>query len=88
LDRGEASVQELTDDVQTTHQNVSKHLGVLYQCGMVSRRKQGNMVRYSLADWTGWWLVEQVGQAISREALERHQLLATDSAEGAVGSRD
>jgi DNA-binding transcriptional ArsR family regulator len=47
----------------TTHQNVSKHLAVLYQAGMVSRRKQGPSVRYALVDWTGWWLVEQMGRA-------------------------
>src|SRR4051794_25993761 len=58
LNEGEATVQELTDRLATTHQNVSKHLGVLYQSGMVSRRKEGNCVRYTLVDWTGWWLVE------------------------------
>lgn len=31
LNEGEATVQELTDRLMTTHQNVSKHLGVLYQ---------------------------------------------------------
>src|SRR5919108_5215775 len=56
LDEGEATVQELTDRVVTTHQNVSKHLTVLHQAGMVSRRKDGASVRYALVDWTGWWL--------------------------------
>lgn len=37
LNEGEATVQELTDRLITTHQNVSTHLGVLYQAGMVSR---------------------------------------------------
>jgi DNA-binding transcriptional ArsR family regulator len=56
LDQGDATVQELTDRLATTHQNVSKHLGVLYQAGMVSRRKEGTSVRYGLVDWTGRWL--------------------------------
>ena len=34
LDRGEASVQELTDQLQTTHQNVSKHLGILFMSAL------------------------------------------------------
>jgi ArsR family transcriptional regulator len=80
LDEGEASVQELTDQIQTTHQNVSKHLGVLYQCGMVARRKEGNAVRYSLVDWTGWWLVGQVAQGIDREVDELRDLVRGEDA--------
>lgn len=64
LDGDDATVQELADRMATTHQNVSKHLGVLYQAGMVSRRKEGTAVRYSLVDWTGWWLVEQIGTSV------------------------
>ena len=44
LDRlrdGEASVLELTELIETTQQNVSKHLGVLQRSGIVARRKQG-----------------------------------------------
>jgi hypothetical protein len=39
LNEGDATVQELTDRLMTTHQNVSKHLGVLYQAGMVAAAK-------------------------------------------------
>ena len=62
LNQGEASVQELADAICTSHQKVSKHLGVLYGAGMVSRRRQGATVRYALVDWTGWWVVEQIGR--------------------------
>lgn len=62
LNQGEASVQELADATSAPHQKVSKHLGVLYGAGMVSRRRQGATVRYSLVDWTGWWVVEQIGR--------------------------
>lgn len=30
--------------------NVSRHLGLMYQVGMLSRRRQGNQVFYSVAD--------------------------------------
>ncbi|MEA2361309.1 MAG: hypothetical protein QOD71_454 [Thermoleophilaceae bacterium] len=60
LDEGEASVQELAERLGTTHQNASKHLGVLHQAGMVSRHRVGTSIRYALVDWTGWWLVEQI----------------------------
>lgn len=47
---GEASVGELATAVSASVANVSKHLAVLHQAGWVSRRKQGNEVRYALAD--------------------------------------
>jgi DNA-binding transcriptional ArsR family regulator len=73
LNEGDATVQELTDRLMTTHQNVSKHLGILYQAGMVSRRKEGTSVRYALVDWTGWWLVEQIGQSVAAHLDELQQ---------------
>jgi DNA-binding transcriptional ArsR family regulator len=63
LERNEATVQELTDDLATTHQNVSKHLGILYQSGIVSRRKDGTKVWYALADFTACQLVEQAARS-------------------------
>jgi DNA-binding transcriptional ArsR family regulator len=75
LNDGEATVQELTDRLATTHQNVSKHLGILYQAGVVSRRKDGPCVRYALADWTGWWLVEQIASSVAAHVDELHAAL-------------
>src|ERR1700751_4790794 len=65
LEGGEATVQDLTDELATTHQNVSRHLAVLYQSGMVGRRKDGRVVWYSLADFTALRLVEQAAQSAS-----------------------
>jgi|SRR5579875_3926507 len=69
------SVQELADELGTAHQNVSKHLAVLHQCGMVSRHRDGSSVVYELVDWTGWWLIEQIAQSLEREADELTGLL-------------
>lgn len=74
LNDGDATVQELTDQLLTTHQNVSKHLGVLHQAGVVSRRKEGNAVRYALVDWTGWWLVEQIATSVAAQLDELSDL--------------
>lgn len=79
LNEGDATVQEITDRLMTTHQNVSKHLGVLYQAGMVSRRKEGISVRYALVDWTGWWLVEQMATSVADRLDELQHLFAPDS---------
>ncbi|NLT05165.1 MAG: helix-turn-helix transcriptional regulator [Solirubrobacterales bacterium] len=64
LDGGEATVQQLTDHLPTTHQNVSKHLAALHREGIVARRRDGTRVHYSLADWGGLWLVEQIAAAL------------------------
>jgi len=74
LNDGEATVQELTDQLPTTHQNVSKHLRALYQAGIVQRRQEGNRVRYSLIDWTGFWLVQQVSQSVSAQLEDLQRL--------------
>jgi DNA-binding transcriptional ArsR family regulator len=78
LEDGDASVQELTDrlPMPTTHQNVSKHLGVLRRGRLLARRMEGTTARYSIADYTGWWLIEQVGASLHREYAEGQELLA------------
>jgi DNA-binding transcriptional ArsR family regulator len=47
---GELSVNELAERLDAGQQNVSKHLGVLADARIVSRRKQGNHVYYRIAD--------------------------------------
>jgi DNA-binding transcriptional ArsR family regulator len=79
LDQGDAGVQELAARLGTTHQNVSRHLGVLHQAGMVSRRRDGTGVRYSLVDWTGWWLVEQIGASVLSQLDELRDVLSDDA---------
>jgi DNA-binding transcriptional ArsR family regulator len=81
LNEGEASVSELTDRLATTHANVSKHLGVLHRAGMVSRRREGNSVRYALIEWSGWWVVEQVGRALTARLDELRDALAPEDAD-------
>jgi DNA-binding transcriptional ArsR family regulator len=50
LREGEATVLDLTELIGTTQQNVSKHLGVLQQSGIVARRTQGNFAYYRIVD--------------------------------------
>jgi ArsR family transcriptional regulator len=65
LDQRDATVQGLADALdETTRQNVSKHLAVLHQAGIVSRHSDGRCTRYALEDWTGWWLVDQLARSI------------------------
>jgi DNA-binding transcriptional ArsR family regulator len=64
LEQREATVGELTDELVTTHQNVSKHLSVLYQLGIVTRRKEGNQVWYALSDYSAPRLIEQATASV------------------------
>ncbi len=56
----ELSVTELADRLGAGQQNVSKHLGVLTDAGMVARRKVGTHVYYRIADEGVFALCEQV----------------------------
>lgn len=50
LRESEKSVNELVEETGLGQANVSKHLGLLYSMGFVSRRKEGLFTYYSLAD--------------------------------------
>ena len=50
LASGERSVSELSRDVGCQVPNMSQHLGVLRSAGLVSTRREGTTVYYSLAD--------------------------------------
>ena len=75
LRAGEASVQELADAVDGSQQNVSKHLGVLLQSGIVARRKEGNFARYEIADDSVFALCDQVCGGLRRQLEEIEALL-------------
>ncbi len=67
LQQGEASVQELTVAIGSTQQNVSKHLGVLLQAGIVGRRKVGNYAYYSIVDEGVFGLCEDVCGSLAQQ---------------------
>ena len=48
--RGDRSVTELVEEVGTGQANISKHLGVLLEAGLVARRREGVSVRYRVTD--------------------------------------
>ena len=78
LDRlrdGDATVQELQEGLGVSQQNVSKHLGVLLNAGMVSRAKQGTYSRYSIADPGVFELCDQVCGGLRRQASELETIL-------------
>ena len=70
LREGEASVNELSEALAGSQQNVSKHLAVLAEVGILGRRKDGNHVYYRIVDEGVFALCEQVCGSL-QEQLDR-----------------
>jgi len=47
---GERCVQDLVDETETSQANVSKHLKVMLQAGILTKRSQGTQAFYRVAD--------------------------------------
>lgn len=60
LQDGESSVTTITESVESTQPNVSKHLKIMQEAGLVARRQEGNIVYYSISDPTVFDLCEVV----------------------------
>ena len=56
----EMNVSELVAATGANQANVSKHLGILYDAGVVTRRKDGLTVNYRIADETIFELCDVV----------------------------
>ncbi len=50
LDEGEMNVGEIVERIDTSQANISKHLRVLHEAGIVARRPEGTAAYYSVAD--------------------------------------
>jgi DNA-binding transcriptional ArsR family regulator len=70
LREGGRSVNDLADALGSSQQNVSKHLGVLHQAGIVTRHKQGNHVVYAIADESVFALCETVCDGIQQQVAD------------------
>lgn len=79
---GELSVAQLTDRLGTSQQNTSKHLGVLLQAGIVSRRKEGTSAWYSVADPGVFELCEQVCGGLQTQLAELTALVEGTASAG------
>ena len=78
LDRlraGEASVGELQAALGASQQNLSKHLGILHDAGMVSRAKHGNRSVYAISDPGVFELCDQVCGGLRRQLQELDVIL-------------
>jgi DNA-binding transcriptional ArsR family regulator len=72
---GPATVAELQASTGASQQNVSKHLGMLLEAGLVRRAKDGNRAYYSIADDSLFDLCEQVCGSLRRQVAQLDSLL-------------
>src|SRR5687768_11383710 len=80
LREGPMTINELTEALGASQQNVSKHVSVLAQAGIVTREKDGNRVRCSIADDTIFELCELVCGGLRQQVTQLDQLLAGGAA--------
>ena len=76
---GDATVGELQAALGASQQNVSKHLAILRDAGMVSRAKDGTRVRYTISDPAIFDLCDQVCGGVRRQLLELSSILESDT---------
>jgi DNA-binding transcriptional ArsR family regulator len=78
LDRlrdGEATVGELSEALAASQQNVSKHLAVLADAGILGRRKDGNHVYYRIVDEGVLTLCEDVCGSLQEQLRSLGELV-------------
>jgi DNA-binding transcriptional ArsR family regulator len=68
LFEGERTVQELCELTQASQANVSKHLALLHDQGLVARRRDGLFTYYRIADHT----LERLCRVVCGSLAERH----------------
>jgi DNA-binding transcriptional ArsR family regulator len=75
LRAGPATVAQLQATIGASQQNVSKHLGILLEAGLLHRVKEGNRALYSIADPSLFELCEMVCGSLRRQVAELETLL-------------
>lgn len=75
LEKGEQSVTELTRLVGTSQPNLSKHLKILRDAGIVSRRQEKNTAYYSIADPFVFELCDLVCNSLEDQIKDRVTVL-------------
>lgn len=73
LETGAKNVTELVELTGATQGNVSKHLGIMTDAGMVSRRKEGLKVFYFISDPQIFDLCDLMRSKVQKEFREKSQ---------------
>lgn len=74
LKAGELSVSEIVGLLPTSQANISKQLKVLYDAGLLTRRKQGTQVLYAIAEPMVFELCRIACDKLNRDAARPGKL--------------
>jgi DNA-binding transcriptional ArsR family regulator len=75
------SVGELTNLVDSTQPNVSKHLKIMQDAGVLERRPRGNFALYAIADATVFALCDVVCRGLQSRFEEQARVLGHASSQ-------
>ena len=67
--------RELAEALETSQQNVSKHLAALADAGILGRRKEGNRVYCRIVDESVFALCEQVCGSLQQQLRALNELV-------------
>ncbi len=73
LQSGAMTVNQIVEHLDGNQPNISKHLQVLFDAGLVGRRRSGNSIFYSIADPVVFRLCELVCRSAARQAASLHK---------------
>ena len=73
LREGEFNVGELAERCNYSSANISRHLSILNQHGLITRKTQGTSVYYKVTDDSPYALCELVCENISKKINEQKQ---------------
>jgi DNA-binding transcriptional ArsR family regulator len=68
---GEKTVGQIVEETGARQTNISRHLGLMHRHGMVTRRKDGTLVYYGVADPTMVELCREVCRRIATTIDQR-----------------
>ena len=78
LETGDKTVNELVRALDGNQPNVSKHLHLLYDAGLLSRRREGTSIYYGIADPMCIKLCQIVCQSTTKKAREEFEELNSE----------
>ena len=82
LQTGEKTVNELVAALDGNQPNVSKHLTLLYESGLVGRRREGTSVIYSISDPIVFKLCDLVCKSETEKSRRDYQELSGNNVKG------
>ncbi len=84
LEEGERTVGEMVEALGAGQPNISKHLNMLHDAGLVERRREGNSTVYGIGDPMIFKLCELVCRSEAKRSRAEFEALG-GSAKGKVG---